>query len=371
MRCPRLAQGGVTLVELLVAWTLGLLVLAMAAALYAPYVRWTVTQHALARMDEDARYALDLLAREVRMAGYLGCRAVGEPGPVGRPGALPGDGRAPEVLAAEAHLGPQPLPELPFAAQGVLRGFDAVPPAFFSRGARPQAPEGPALYVARGASASLTLLHDMDDARDPIVVDADEAGWSQDAGSAKDGDGVFDLVMSDCLQATLLRARLAGRGEGAEWRHTQAMGNRSDALAQGAVYAQEAQLMPLEWRLFYVARRPGSLQRSLYEAHYDGRQRQPAQEHILHVETLQLQYGLMQVDTESGLGRAEAPFTRISATWPARWVQTASEVPDWSRVVGLRIGLVLAVPAGPAQGAAPLRRSYERVVILRPATRYW
>jgi len=65
---------GFSLVELLAALALGLFVVAGAAALFADSGRHNAVLHARARLNDNARFALQFLSRDLRMAGF-GCAA--------------------------------------------------------------------------------------------------------------------------------------------------------------------------------------------------------------------------------------------------------------------------------------------------------
>ncbi|MBF8727105.1 PilW family protein [Pseudomonas putida] len=69
----RLRQNGVGLLELLLALTLGLMLLAGASQLFTSAHRAWQLQGAALRMQEDARLALLRMAQDVRMAGMFGC----------------------------------------------------------------------------------------------------------------------------------------------------------------------------------------------------------------------------------------------------------------------------------------------------------
>lgn len=66
-------QQGFTIVELMVAATLGLLVLAGAISMFISNKRVYSEQDEMGRLQENARFALDILVRDIRMAGYSGC----------------------------------------------------------------------------------------------------------------------------------------------------------------------------------------------------------------------------------------------------------------------------------------------------------
>lgn len=74
MRAHKLIrQAGLSLIEILVAMALGLVVLAGATNLFLGSSRTFEVNESLSRMQEDARFALNRVERDVRMAGFRGC----------------------------------------------------------------------------------------------------------------------------------------------------------------------------------------------------------------------------------------------------------------------------------------------------------
>lgn len=69
--CER--QQGFSLVELMIAMTIGFVVLAGVGYLYMESRQAFRSMDNLSRMQESARYALEIVARDIRMAGYRGC----------------------------------------------------------------------------------------------------------------------------------------------------------------------------------------------------------------------------------------------------------------------------------------------------------
>lgn len=64
---------GLNLVELLVALSLSVLLLAGVGTIFSSSRSTYVTNDALARIEENGRFALDAIAQDVRGAGYVGC----------------------------------------------------------------------------------------------------------------------------------------------------------------------------------------------------------------------------------------------------------------------------------------------------------
>lgn len=69
-------QGGISLVEIMIALTLSLALTGGALTVYLGTRQSYRTSDAMARIQENARYAFEILGRDLRMAGYRGC--VGE-----------------------------------------------------------------------------------------------------------------------------------------------------------------------------------------------------------------------------------------------------------------------------------------------------
>jgi type IV pilus assembly protein PilW len=69
---PARAQAGFSLIELMVALLLGLLLMSGIIAVYLESKRGFVQDEAISRVQENGRYALRLLSREIAMAGFFG-----------------------------------------------------------------------------------------------------------------------------------------------------------------------------------------------------------------------------------------------------------------------------------------------------------
>ena len=67
------SQNGLSIVELLVSLVIGMAVIAGSVQLVASSKRNFIDQDEVAFIQNNSRFALDLLSKDVRMAGYLGC----------------------------------------------------------------------------------------------------------------------------------------------------------------------------------------------------------------------------------------------------------------------------------------------------------
>lgn len=66
-------QQGLSLIELMIAITLGLILITGVLQVFMSSKTVYTTQQALSRIQETGRLAVDFLARDIRMAGYMGC----------------------------------------------------------------------------------------------------------------------------------------------------------------------------------------------------------------------------------------------------------------------------------------------------------
>ncbi len=69
----KLKTAGFTLVELMVAITISLIILAAVSSLFVSSKKTYTTQDRLARVQENGRFAMQFITRDLRMAGYTGC----------------------------------------------------------------------------------------------------------------------------------------------------------------------------------------------------------------------------------------------------------------------------------------------------------
>ncbi|WP_445355103.1 PilW family protein [Microbulbifer sp. EKSA008] len=66
-------QRGISLVELMVSITVGLILMAGVVQLFLSSKVTFTTQQAIARVQETGRLAIDFMSEDIRMAGFLGC----------------------------------------------------------------------------------------------------------------------------------------------------------------------------------------------------------------------------------------------------------------------------------------------------------
>jgi type IV pilus assembly protein PilW len=319
----------------MVALVMSMIVLIGLSSVYVAVKQSYRFQETSGRMVEDAGFALDTMARELRMAGFAGCMGITSVTSGGTTTYYPTSSLSASTPNPGGIDGPNPLavvesgnPEVttqPLMPKNFLRGWDSIPSAMFASGSAPPAGSSSALFFASGSANVVTLSADMASATDPLTIAGDPYNWR----NASANSGVYDFIVSDCTTSNLFRGKVVAAGAGIA--HDAIYGNQSGAFTGSPVYKAGAMVMPLEWRLYYIATRAGASTPSLYVVTYDGNSRQPAQELVSNVEAMKIHYGENTANNPDG-----------SATMqPDVWRTTAAAVTDWSRVVALRIGLMM------------------------------
>ena len=199
-------QHGFSLIEMLIAMTLGLILLSGMIAVFAGNKRSAEMNTAMANIQENARYALSAIAKDIRMSGFQGCldlergalNVVANP-PTNVP--LRQDGGFRASASTGAVIGPngQWTPDI------VAAGINFVPPAN-----RQPVPGSHALILQFGSGNASTLTQQMTVGTIPSL--AAPMSLSRNLGL-----GVGDMaIISNCDSADLFRVTgtaLAGAGQ--------------------------------------------------------------------------------------------------------------------------------------------------------------
>jgi len=73
MRAPHSRQSGISMVELMIGITLGLVLMVVVSQILVSNKASFKANEAMSRVQENGRLAMDLLGRDIRLAGYNGC----------------------------------------------------------------------------------------------------------------------------------------------------------------------------------------------------------------------------------------------------------------------------------------------------------
>jgi len=305
-------QPGFTLVELMIALTISLILLAGIITIFLGNKQTYNTTEALGRMQESARFALDTVTRNVREAGFLPCRLTGRIGNT---------------------LETSPAQQQAFDFFGSpLMGFDnsGAFPADFPQGnaVGDMIPGSDGVRIIKGTGPTYTVgEHNEISAR--ITVQGTHDIMPDDV-----------LLICDTTSATIFQATNANQGTTPIVHNTGAgstFGNCSKGLGTPTdcnstngntkKFLPPSQIVRLESSIYYIGRgaspNTSSLFRRVLTASGTLLNGTP-QEIVEGVETMQILYG-------------EAPNANGTAT---RFVP-ANLVGDFNNVVSVRIGLLM------------------------------
>lgn len=338
---------GVTLVELLVSLALGLAVLVGLSYVYVAARQSFRFQETSGRLQEDAVFALEMISRDLRMAGFAGCRGVDmASGPIyfptltlsAVPTAIDGPNPLATVEPTNTSVTVQPLTPYNF-----VRGFDSVPSAMFATGAVPTSSNTASLFFSGGSSNSVAVTAAMATAGANLTIGADPFNWASTT-TPVTNPGVYNMIVSNCVSSSLFAGKVVTGAT--QISHSAIYGNSGANFPSSVLYGVDALVMPLEWSFYYVATRSGATTPSLFRVFYDGNKRDGSPlEIISNVESMRLHYGenLKGKDsvTTNACTLASGGATCAPTLQADVWRTTAASVTDWSRVVGVRIGLMM------------------------------
>ena len=329
-------QNGLTLVELMVAMTIGLFMLIAIGLVYSTSKTGFSYAANTVRMSEDATFALDMMSRDIRMAGYAGCTGSNVKPSSDTP---PVDLFTPKLDAVAS----QPLSgtQKPNPFSGVIAGN--LLPVFTSRnavwgfspndsaalgvlGGSPStytpSTTAPILYLAGGSSQALQVRSAVGAVADDIAIGADTYNWRNNL------NPTF-MIISDCKGSELFRADSV-TPNGTAFNITHAA-TTNDSANLSNLYGADAIVTPLVTSVYFLATRAGAGTPSLYRRSFNGAVA-TVEELVPNVSAIAFHYGINTSNTSTG-----EPTFRADA-----YITDAALVTDWSRVVGVRMGLILA-----------------------------
>lgn len=344
---------GFSLVELMVALTIALIIMAVVGRVFFSSRSTHQVDEGLSRLQENARFAIDRLQREVRMAGYFGClrNAAKIENNLKNPADFGTDFKTavmgynytasdtgPGGAYAASSANPNPVgvpltswtPALPANLQDkVLPGTDVVVVRYLG---------GTPMALTTNSSGKYNV--------DSQVFVADTSAVNEYA----DGDIV---VIADCTQATIFQITgidAPSSGGGNTWRNlnhatTGTPGNDCNVWGTGdhktvtgtppcvlQEYNNGGDIGKAVTAVFYVGRSASGTGPALYRATYEKDSVTPGvavwkhQEIVEGVENIQIMYGL---DTNASFDGYANQYVQATST-------TA-----WDKVVSVRIGVLI------------------------------
>jgi type IV pilus assembly protein PilW len=310
---PRVCDNsGFTLVELMVAVTIGLIILAAVSQIFATSHMSYRLEENLARVQEDGRFAMEFLSRDLRMAGFAGCVNVNQ--------AL---NASAGYTANNGLRNTTPKDEYVFGPQTQVQGYEWTGPGTWN----------PPLPTFLGAGqvqdkSDVILIRRGDDTAYRVAA-AVPAASKIVIGEPHDIEQGDIILIGDCTGVDVVKVtKVNSLGGTAELEHTAASGegdNLSGSLSKD--YDDKAEVMKLITRAYFVGDGAGGVP-ALKRIDVDKGIAGAPVELVEGIESMQIVYGEDTAPTNGSADVYELP----------------TAVTDWSRVVSVRIGLLARTP---------------------------
>lgn len=283
-------SSGFSLVELMIAITIGLILLGGIGYVYLGSRQTFRTQEDFSRIQENVRYALETVGVDVRMAGYAGCVNLAAINPA-----------APISVGVIANNPP---------AVGIgdaLRGY--VSATWTAPGSVPTnptwIPNTGVLHIIRASEAGVTLTGNLTPTNANVQITGNPYNFV--AGEA--------LLVSNCATADLFRATTVSGGGTVTIAHSNAMNTANFTVNQ---YQNGAEIFRVVSTTYFIATNPAG-----NPALYRRPEGSAAEELVENVENIAMRFG---IDTDND-------FVVNSYV-------SAGAVTDWRQVMTARLSMV-------------------------------
>lgn len=324
-------QQGLTLVEIMVAMTISLLLMAGIIQIFAGNKQTYRMQEGLARMQENTRFAVDFMSQDIRQAGYVGCirnidgvnNGLKNPPASFNPGTgiqgwesvgtAPGDTYALNATSAA-----------PVATTGNDSNWSGWTPAAGDALNTPDVMRGSdILRIWHGDTTTLTV--NSITPGQPTIINVEQSN----------AIGADDFVLiSDCVAAEWMQVCSSAGGPVVNGKSTTNLiaadsgcELNNDLSKPPATLAPNGEVIKLVAGTYFVGKRYGSAQNppSLFRAALkkDGTMEDP-QELVEGVDSMQILYG---EDTDNN-GDVDS-------------YRTANNIADWNNIINVKISLLM------------------------------
>lgn len=286
IRISERREHGFNLIELMVAITLGFIVVGAVGYLFLGSRQSFRTTDNLSRMQENARYALETMARDVRMAGYIGCGNL-------------------ESMAVNTIANP-PVPDLS-TGNAIIGEESGIATPNYKGGITRVA--GDAVTVIGAFGGGVNLMGNVDPSNANIQIAGNPYGFEK-------GDA---LIVSSCTNADVFTATTVSNSGGIT---TVAHANSTNTGNRVGNYGSTDVLLKMEQYTYFIGENPAR-EPALYRASLTGG-------------TVELVEGVWDMQIEYGVD------TTVPMDGAAEDYLTAAEVgANWSQVISARISLLV------------------------------
>ncbi len=263
-------QTGFGLIELMIAMTLGLVLLGGIGYVFIGSRGAFRTTDNLSRMQENARYALEVMSRDIRMAGYIGC------------------GNIASMTVTTIANSPVPPMNISNALIGYAGGSGWTNPTSITRVTGPDV-----LSIMAAFSSGANLTGNVAPSNANVQINGNPNGFKQ-------GDV---LVVTNCSNADVFKVTNSPGNSGTV---TLTHSNSTNTGNRVGTYNTSAFVMRVDQYSYFIGTNPVG-NSALYRVGLDA---QP-EELVENVQDMQIRYGL---DT-NGDGTADS-YSTTPGTWP-------------------------------------------------------
>ncbi len=331
---PRRRVAGLSIVELMVALTIGLILLLALTRLFVASRSTYTLEEGLARVQESGRFAMEFLTQDIRMAGYVGCSANLSGSQVNNMVESPEDYQTFNSNGISGYKY-----TCTSSCTGALTEWDPdLPSDYFPSGSDNIQPitGSDVVIIQRADTLSTHLTGNSTPSNSNIqIINTTDLADEIAAGDI--------LMVSDCKAADIFKATGVSSGSGKiTVAHSQGGGNTGNFLAHE--YGNDAEIMKLISRAYFIGRRgnTGSNPSSLYRRELGASASLETQELVEGVGVMRFAYG---EDTDSTGDKVPDIY------------RNPSSVSNWRKVVSVRIGLLVATTSNVEQN--PDTRTYD------------
>lgn len=335
----RIRQRGLSLIEMMVAMTISLFMLIALTLVYTSSKNSFGFTTNTARLSEDGSFALDMMGRDVRMAGFAGCAGSSFTTNSATPPVTtytPKFDLIKTQTLSSTDKKPNPFSGVitgnlsdVFTAKNAVWGFDANNTGANgvlggSASTYVVSTADPVLYLAGGSSQAMQISSAVTAGTQDVSIAVDTYKWANNTNSTF-------MIISDCKGSEIFRASSFSSGSGTIKNMAHATTD-NDAASLANTYTSDAIVAPLVSSVYFLATPAGRSVSSLYRRSFNGSVA-TFEELVQNVDAITFQYGENTSNTTA---------TPIVPTYIADIYRTdASSVADWSRVVSVRMGLIM------------------------------
>ena len=292
-------QSGISMVEILVALTLSLILTLVIGQIYVSNSQAYRLQEAQSRIQENGRFALEFLSKDVRRAGNMGCLSV-----LNTPLVIANS--SPSITPATSILGYDAVQTSSYPVSGSTSGT--------------WNPTAPSVSALAGTDILSIQFAEPCGGHLQTPITGMTPSPSSNLSSTNTCSitaGTKELVLSDCSQSEIFRSdsdsSISVQGTS---------NNTQDHFTYS--HGLDAEVMVVRAYTYFIQPFPGNAEPTLYlvdNATLSNNGKQPL---IEGVEDMQLLYG---VD--------------LNADWSVDQYVTADNVSNWAKVIAIRVDLVI------------------------------